>query len=815
MKLYERYGDSGFHTCIATTFGVDFDAYENIVLPRLRGAGCFNNVLLADGRMLTYALDGASPLPRYAGRHYTIASVLAKGVFHPKITLQLGRRSGRLIIASANMTVPGLAGNLELAGLIDCTPEDGGERQLVAAAWHYLNGVFIKDEQALAHQLEWMRRRTAWLFDTEPAAGPVTLADGKAASLLTSDTTKGLGARFAALVEERPVNRLIVLSPYWDENLVALKFLMEELQPRETIILIDTAKALFPARAAKDLPNAAIFDLEEFGKKRFIHAKAIIAETGAADHVLYGSANCAAAALGTQSFAGTNAEACLYRRLLPNTLLESLGLANIIATASPLPPAALPAFRTDEELPLADAARRSPGRFECMFDTLVWWPPASIDPNPAIELLDPNGQLLPARLTVIPSGAENRRRFQISGTAERPAFARLRFADGTASAPTVVMVVDALRETVREARSKRAESAALQLSEETEEGLWLWEVLNELETAEAALDRQDDPGTRRTHQSADDTENAEGFRTLAYEQFIAGRRIRSDETGTTRNSLAGSELSLVRNFLNRVLSIGEDCMQDTDDAAIEGLDLGDETADAAQAMEGGEEFAAPSEPDASAPADEEAEARKAAREKVTREQIVQAVQRFNERIREKAEAGQITPFDVLRLRVILTIAAAAGQPTAKAHTHLTSLQVLPLDNSEEGWPKLMGRLLFTFFGGKKPAIRQLALKEIYDQIPDDILECWATALWASQACMIAATAHNPLQQSILPALTRLTQQIYAQTGLRPDELKSDRITAVFDKLNARFANRLGLPPDQIEEGHTRTIKKVKSPVLTE
>ena len=44
MKLYERYGDKGYHTSIITTFGIDFDAYENIILPRLRGAGCYNNV---------------------------------------------------------------------------------------------------------------------------------------------------------------------------------------------------------------------------------------------------------------------------------------------------------------------------------------------------------------------------------------------------------------------------------------------------------------------------------------------------------------------------------------------------------------------------------------------------------------------------------------------------------------------------------------------------------------------------------------------------------------------------------------------------
>ena len=45
MKLYERFGDSGFHTSIVTTFGVDFDTYENVALPRFRGAGCNNRAV--------------------------------------------------------------------------------------------------------------------------------------------------------------------------------------------------------------------------------------------------------------------------------------------------------------------------------------------------------------------------------------------------------------------------------------------------------------------------------------------------------------------------------------------------------------------------------------------------------------------------------------------------------------------------------------------------------------------------------------------------------------------------------------------------
>jgi hypothetical protein len=34
MKLYEYYGKSGFHTSIVTTFGIDFDAYENVIFSR-------------------------------------------------------------------------------------------------------------------------------------------------------------------------------------------------------------------------------------------------------------------------------------------------------------------------------------------------------------------------------------------------------------------------------------------------------------------------------------------------------------------------------------------------------------------------------------------------------------------------------------------------------------------------------------------------------------------------------------------------------------------------------------------------------------
>ena len=313
MKLYERFADKTYHTSIATTFGIDFDAYESIVLPRLRGAGCRNNIVIADSCMLTHALRGASILPRQAGKLYTVSGASAPGVFHPKVFLQLGRRGGRLILGSANLTASGLAGNLELVGAITCDDTDSGEQRLVKQAWDYVARLIDGDQQGLAGQRDWMLARTPWLAKASPATTPVSLSDETMAALLATGPLDGIGSRFAALIDE-PVSRLIVISPYWDMTLSALSFLMARLAPEETAILLDPETTMFPKDALSGLPGVRLYRRGDFRKGRFIHAKTIIAQTASADHVLLGSANCTHAALGAGGFGGHNEEFCLYRR---------------------------------------------------------------------------------------------------------------------------------------------------------------------------------------------------------------------------------------------------------------------------------------------------------------------------------------------------------------------------------------------------------------------------------------------------------------------------------------------------------------------
>src|SRR5437660_838626 len=438
-----------------------------------------------------------------------------------------------------------------------------------------------------------MQARTPWLADTEPAAGLTALRDTSQVACLANDGQTGIGRRFVDLIPERPVTRLIVISPYWDHGLTALKYLMTQLAPQETILLIGPKKRLFPVDALKDLPGLRLMDISVLDPTRFFHAKAIIAQTAQADHVLFGSANCTNAALGTASSPGINEEACLYRRLPPHFSILVLSIEKLLTNEREVDRSTLEPPKLDDDINLSSLSRRDPGRFECVYDTLIWWPGQNTADDSVIELLDAERNELPGLLAPV-HWQPPARRFRLPVLKDRPALARLRYADGTKSTPAIVTLADALKQSARESRNKKVEGVASLLADETNEGFWLLEALDVLEAAE---DRQTDEAKTitRSRRGGDKPEPPrEQYRTLNYENFIAGRQLRSDASAMVPSSLAGSELSLVRGFLKRILGVGRPDETPPDMTTEEDLsgtfDMGDETADAQGAIEGGEEF---------------------------------------------------------------------------------------------------------------------------------------------------------------------------------------------------------------------------------
>ena len=112
----------------------------------------------------------------------------------------------------------------------------------------------------------------------------------------------------------------------------------------------------------------------------------------------------------------------------------------------------------------------------------------------------------------------------------------------------------------------------------------------------------------------------------------------------------------------------------------------------------------------------------------------------------------------------------------------------------------MGRLLFKMFGGSNPAVRALNLEDEHDQIPGDLIECWATCYWCPQACLAApllAAERTRIERYIRP----LAERAYSLTLSTPDELLGDTVITIMSGMNEQYAERLGIDRTTITAGH--------------
>lgn len=164
----------------------------------------------------------------------------------------------------------------------------------------------------------------------------------------------------------------------------------------------------------------------------------------------------------------------------------------------------------------------------------------------------------------------------------------------------------------------------------------------------------------------------------------------------------------------------------------------------------------------------------------------------------------------------MTIVSAAGcgrmegQEDSDKDTSRTSIQVLAVSGHKDGWPQLLGQVLFAIFGGKKPAIRGLKVEEIYDQVPDDLIECWGCCCWTIQACIAVWRSWELEPTARLGSLETLKQRIYKLIGLAADEFLSDQVTQVMMRMGDRFATRLGLDAQAILEAHQDYVFKLSA-----
>ncbi|MEI9927826.1 MAG: hypothetical protein WDN44_09115 [Sphingomonas sp.] len=452
ISLFDDLKKSGFHSSILTTFSVDPAFYDANIQYRLRAFGCQNNLLMADAAMLQQSLEQLPEAFAQAGRKYLVASIPGPGCFHPKIMLRYGKSKVRLILGSANATSAAWGSNRELISTLEWSegsdsPDNGAYLSLIAKAHDWLLRRLPPPlDPDLAYKLDLLTSQSPWLAGATGNEEAEALSDGSLLDLYLSDPSASLSIadRLIAQVEGE-VERLTIVSPYWDDDLRALYRLHRDFGGPDMHIFLtlsDDARArqsTFPADALGAGVDLRFHPVGDTSRHRFLHAKLIVAQTREFDYVLYGSANCTTAALGSPGAAGEpgkpgiNCEAAIFRRVACGTIDALLGLdysvdvplANIQAPEKRDPPPTGPVT--------FDA-----GRIERKGDRLIWSNPADISPMSASFLI------ADTRIPIECSPGFRPYARTSSLTAQATTVVRVVLADGRISRPVIVSNTDML-----------------------------------------------------------------------------------------------------------------------------------------------------------------------------------------------------------------------------------------------------------------------------------------------------------------------------------------------------------------------------------
>ncbi len=767
MKLPDRLGRrprKPFHSAIATTFAVEFAAVEEILLPQLMASGATNFLLIADDRMAAMALSDGSRLPIALGRDYALHSPPAsEGIFHPKIILQLGRETGRAFVSSANATAAGLGGNVEIAIEIESGSEEGPERELLRAIWQYLHSLAPDEASPARDALRWARERAPWLEG--PVGAPLKeLGDGSAIGFLPSSSDRGIADQFVEWIGDEKVRKLVIVSPYWDTNLSALSALAAELSPKEIILPVDGEQHEFPIEAAF-AKKVRLVDLD-YPSTRFTHAKIFVAMTKHHDHVLFGSANCTAAAL---SSAGANAEACVYRRLPAGAAVEALGLDRWI-DADRLELSDLVDREARPEIPLAALAARRPGSFELDQGSLFWQPPIDDAGDGAVQLLDRTGTVVADVLASSFARVGARRVVSIASELQQKLyFARIvrgEFVSTTAH----VSHRQALRESRREAASGRVARALSRFTDGTDFELWMHEAFETLVRADFSQSKQGAVIASARLRDPKEVGAGSDPTNLSYEEFTKARPGAARGSGNGANSLAGTYTDSIRDFLNLLTGRGVRSADRDDDGW---LDMGDEADDMDDMPDDDVESAALTSADR-----EPVELRT-----VDAKEFEYYIWAYAREI-EDGE-GAIGSAEVLRLRywILLLLYKARCNDLPKG---------LDCSSAPQSWPRLVVRVLVAFFGSRSPAISRLMLAREYIEMPVDFMECWVTSLWALDT-IEALMPNNRANRDFLPYVSKLRVLMIKLLGLTSAELTGAIAADIRAGLDRSIGIRLGLP----------------------
>lgn len=308
-----------YHSCILLTYSLDFYYFENQIINEIKRSGVTNICVLADSNMLQQTLGILTSRTLDNSSRYSLTSIRQYGAFHPKILMYFGEDSKCFLsIGSGNLTSTGHGKNLECWGAFHIDGKDDPMLPLFYNVYDYVKSVSKNAEGFAKKKFEWIETYSPWLKERGRSHSSIKLDDGVDAYFL-SNTKSSMMAKISEIIPLDDIQRIKVLSPYYDQDGRTLKRLQEIFPNAQITAVMQPCGGYYPVKISeKHLGRISWLEwiYESSGEKnvintRFVHAKMIQFESEKMNYCLMGSANCTEAALGQINKGAKNSEASI------------------------------------------------------------------------------------------------------------------------------------------------------------------------------------------------------------------------------------------------------------------------------------------------------------------------------------------------------------------------------------------------------------------------------------------------------------------------------------------------------------------------
>jgi hypothetical protein len=320
-SLLEELDKGAFDHAVFLTYGLDLPFFEDSILHSLLRQESRNVLLFADGNHVATQLGHLAEMKnerkwRPCGKAYSLTSVRHQTAFHPKIALLVGE-DVQLWVGSGNLEPGGLCSNLEIHNVAKTGADEGGDpavAAMISNAWRYICGVSERNaSEVVRRQLDEIEEAIPWVLTANNAAtGDFRLVLGPDGDVLEEIAKEARGEK---------IDRIIILSPFFDKDFRTLKSLVRIFRPKKVQVLIQPDKTSMHGPSAQRLAGIDFYQLRS-PNDRFAHAKVILFESRKREIVLAGSHN-----LSERAMTGENYEASVLQTALkPGEMLTHLRL---------------------------------------------------------------------------------------------------------------------------------------------------------------------------------------------------------------------------------------------------------------------------------------------------------------------------------------------------------------------------------------------------------------------------------------------------------------------------------------------------------